>query len=102
MLDKVTRVQFITNSEDDYIWNLNLLSNLDCNVYTPRVNNVSIYPSNVSKFLTSNKFIGNDSIVKKVMGNDTNDISMLMQSNVKYLYVTDKVSIEEIIQFIRE
>lgn len=36
------------------------------------------------------------------MGNDTNDISMLMQSNVKYLYVTDKVSIEEIIQFIRE
>ncbi|MEZ7564326.1 HAD family hydrolase [Streptococcus salivarius] len=102
MLDKVTRVQFITNSEDDYIWNLNLLSNLDCNVYTPRVNNISIYPSNVSKFLTSNKFIGNDSIVKKVMGNGTNDISMLMQSNVKYLYVTDKVSIEEIIQFIRE
>lgn len=98
---EITKVQVITREEKDYFWNLNVFHNLGFNFLTSRLNNISIYPLGVNKLTSSTKNI-KGGILKKVMGNDLNDISMFVNEDVEYLYVTENMKVEKIISFIKE
>lgn len=99
-VSEIIRVQVITESEVDYVWNLNVFQNLGFNFLTSRLNNISVYPFGVNKLTSGTKNVENG-ILKKVMGNDFNDISMFVGEDIEYLYVTQNMKVEEILKFIR-
>ncbi|HFQ7505603.1 Cof-like hydrolase [Streptococcus agalactiae] len=88
---EIIRVQNFTDNIEDYIWNINLINSMSLQFVSEKLGGISIYGQNVNKFRTSIKRLQDKGgVLTRTIGNDINDVSLFLDSKIKYLNLETK------------